>query len=471
MPMIVALPCVAQFVIVLDVTIVAIALPAVQADLGLSTTALGWVITAYTLVFGGCLLAAGRLADRLGRRRAFVGGLVLFAIASLACGLAPGGAALLAGRAVQGLGAALVSPAALALLTAVRPHGQARARAMGWWTAAAAGGGASGWVLGGLLSGLLGWRWIFLVNVPLCAAAAGLAPRVLPEWRDPSPARPDVAGAVLATSGLAALVLALTLAESHGPVAGPTLGALAAAVALLAGLVRVEARAPDPLLARVLLRRPGVVGPNAAAAVLTATTTPPMFFCILHAQHVLGLAPAAAGLLFPPFNLAVVAGSVAGPRVVAATGERRAIAAGLLAVAAGALALRAITPGAPALPSLLGGFVLLGAGLGVASVASTMRGTAALDAADQGFASGLLATSAQLGTALGLAIMVPIAAAHTRALGGGPAAQVAGFELGFTLAAALAAAAGVAIAVRSGAGGPGEADRSGHGAQVGADAG
>jgi len=445
--MIVAVACVAQFVVVLDATIVAIALPAMQAHLGLSTTALGWVITAYTLVFGGCLLAAGRLADRVGRRRAFVAGLVLFAAASLACGLAPSGAVLLGGRVVQGLGAALVSPAALSLVTAARPNGRARARALGWWTAAAAGGGASGWVLGGLLSGLLGWRWVFLVNVPVCVATAGLAPRVLPEWRDPSPARPDVAGAVLSTGGLAALVLALTLAETRGLLAGLTLGAVVVAVIFLGGLVCVEARIPNPLLDRALLRRPGVVGSNAVAAVLTATTTPPMFFCILHAQHVLGLAPAAAGMLFPPFNLAVVAGSLAGPRVVAATRERRAMAGGLLAVAAGALALRAIAPNAPALPSLLGGFMLLGAGLGVASVASTARGTAALDAADQGFASGLLATSAQLGTALGLAIVVPIASAHTRALGGGPAAQVAGFELGFTLTAALAAAAAGAIAI------------------------
>jgi MFS family permease len=444
--MIIALPCVAQFVIVLDVTIVAIALPAMQADLGLSTTTLGWVITAYTLVFGGCLVAAGRLADRIGRRRAFAGGLGLFAAASLACGLAPNGAALLGGRVVQGLGAALVSPAALALVTAARPEGRDRARALGWWTAAAAGGGASGWVLGGLLSGLLDWRWIFLVNVPLCVGAAVLAPRFLREWRDPAPARPDVAGALLATTGLGALVLALTLAETSGPLAGPTLGSLAAAAVLLAGLARVEARAPDPLLDRAL-RRPGVAGPSAVAAVLTATTTPPMLFCILHAQHVLGLAPVAAGLLFPPFNLAVVAGSLAGPRVVAAAGERRAMAGGLLAVAAGALALRAIAPGAPALPSLLAGFVLLGAGLGVASVASTARGTAALGAADQGLASGLLATSAQLGTALGLAALVPLAAGHTHALGGGPAAQVAGFELGFSLAAALAATAAAALAV------------------------
>src|SRR4051794_22171329 len=233
--MVVALPCLAQFVIVLDVTIVAVALPAVQADLGMSTAALGWVITAYTLVFGGCLLAAGRLADRVGRRRTFAIGLTLFAVASLACGLAPSSGALLGARAVQGVGAALVAPAALALVTSARPDGPERARALGWWTAAAAGGGASGWVLGGVLSGLLDWRWVFLVNVPLCTVAAALAPRVLQEWRVPSPARGprrdggrdggtwppdardeaprslDVAGAILATTGLASLVLAFTL--------------------------------------------------------------------------------------------------------------------------------------------------------------------------------------------------------------------------------------------------------------------
>src|SRR5919199_1370886 len=187
--MTIALLCVAQFVVVLDVTIVAIALPAMQERFALSTTALGWVITAYTLTFGGCLLAAGRFADRVGRRRAFVAGLVVFTLASLGCGLAPSGAVLLAARAMQGLGAALVSPAALALLvthtnvpdvrTGFIREGRSslRARAVGWWTAAAAGGGASGWVLGGLLSGLLDWRWVFFVNVPVCMAAVVVAPR------------------------------------------------------------------------------------------------------------------------------------------------------------------------------------------------------------------------------------------------------------------------------------------------------
>lgn len=244
-------------------------------------------------------------------------------------------------------------------------------------------------------------------------------------------------------------MLALTLAETHGPLAGPTLGALVAAILLLAGLACVEARTPSRLLDRALLRRPGVVGPNAVAAVLTACTTPPLFLCTLYAQDVLGLGPAAAGLLFPPVNLAVVVGSLAGPRIAAAVGERRAMAGGLLTVAVGALALLGIAPEGSPLPSLLAGFVLLGAGLGVASVASTARGTAALDGADQGLASGLLTTSAQVGTVLGLAIVVPLAAARADALGGGAAASVAGFELGFVVAAAVAAVAALPLVTRT----------------------
>lgn len=202
-------------------------------------------------------------------------------------------------------------------------------------------------------------------------------------------------------------------------------------------------------MSRALLRRIGVAEPNLVAVMLTATTTPPMLLCSLYAQDVLGLAPLAAGLLFPPFNLAVVAGSLAGPRVAASLGERRAMVAGPLAVAAGALALLPIAPGATPLPSLLAGFLLIGAGLGVASVASTALGTAALDGADQGLASGMLATSAQVGTVLGLSVVVPLAAARAASLDGGPQAQVAGYELGFMLAAALAGAAAVAVALRA----------------------
>src|SRR5215207_3222739 len=430
----VLLLCVAQFVIVLDVTIVAIALPAMQQDLGLGAAGVAWVITAYTLAFGGCLLSAGRLADRAGRRRVFVAGLTLFAGASVACGLAPAGAVLLAGRALQGLGAALIAPSALALLTEARPEGAARARALAWWTAAAAGGGASGWVLGGILSGLLDWRWVFLVNVPVCLAAAAAAPRIIPESRDASPAPPDLPGALLATGGLTALVFALSTA---------TPAALPAAAAAFGLFVVVERRAPDPLLHLPTIRRPRVAAPNLVALTLTATTTPPMLLCTLHAQDVLGLDPVTAGLLFPPFNLAVVAGSLGGPRVAAAIGRRGAMAAGLAGIAAGALALRGIATDRTTLAVLLTGFALMGGGLGVASVASTALGTEALDAARQGVASGLINTSAQVGTALGLAVIVPLAATDAA----GAAAQVDGYRIGFTVAAAIAAGAATAVAL------------------------
>ena len=318
------------------------------------------MITAYPLTFGGCLLAAGRLADRVGRRRAFMTGLSLFGLASLACGLASSGAVLLSARALRTRRSGpdrSVGPGLAHDRTAARARPLA---GLGWWTAAAAGGGASGWMLGGVLSGLLGWRWVFLVSVPACAAAIFAASSALCEWRDPAPASLDLAGAALVTTGLGALVYAFTSAEATGPTTVQTLASFAAAIVLLAAFARVEARAADPLLGGPLLRRPDVIEPNVVAAVLAATTSPAMFFCILYAQEVRDLKPIEAGLLFPPFNISVIAGSPLGPRVVAALGERGAMTAGLLAVAAGASALLAIAPTAGVLPSLLGGFVLMG---------------------------------------------------------------------------------------------------------------
>ena len=425
------LPCLAQFVIVLDVTIVAVALPALQADLGLSTTALGWVITAYTLVFGGCLLAAGRLADRIGRRRTFALGLAVFAAASLACGLAPTAAVLLAARAVQGIGAALVSPAALALVTSARPEGRERARALGWWTAAAAGGGASGWVLGGVLSGLLDWRWVFLVNVPICFAGAAPGPARARRVARSAHAPPlDAAGALLATTGPGVARPGPHADRARRPARDPDARGVRGR-RRAAGRVRPR-RDPDrapTARPQPSAAAPGVLGPNAVAAVLTATTSPAIFLCILHAQQILDIAAGDDG------RAAVRARQPRGDRGLAARPAPRlprrpaaVMAAGLLAVAAGALALCAIADDAPALTSLPVGFVVLGLGLGVASVASTTRGTDALGAADQGLASALLATSAQLGTAFGLAIFLPIAAARTEALGNSPAAHVAGYR-------------------------------------------
>ena len=442
----VALPCIAQFVIVLDVTIVAIALPAMQADLGLSTTALGWVLTGYTLVFGGCLLAAGRVADRIGRRRAFVAGLVLFAAASLACGLAPTGAALLAARAVQGLGAALVSPAALALVTAARPRRPgARARA---GLVDGRGRGRRRRRLGAgrrahrparLALGLPRQR----ADLPRRRAArpAGAArvarPRRARRRRRPAP-RSSRSGSRRSCSPSRS-------PASSGPLAVATLAALGTAVLALLALRRVEARAAAPLLDRALLRRPGVATPNLVALALTATTSPPMWLCTLHAQQVLGLSPAAAGLLFPPFNAAVIAGSLLGPRVVAATGARARWPAGWPRSRPARSPCSRSRPGprrCPRWPAASCCSAPASASPRWRRRCAGPRRSTAPTRASRRACSPRAPSSAPRS---GLAIVVPIAAARTEALGGGPDASVAGYELGFLLAAALAAGTAVTV--------------------------
>jgi MFS family permease len=426
--------CSAQFLIVLDVTIVAIALPDIRDDLGFSASSLQWVLSAYTLTFGGLLVAAGRLGDLLCRRRLFAAGLAAFGTASLACALAPTAGALIAGRAVQGIAAALLTPAALALLTSEFPEPAERRHAVGWWTAAAAGGGASGWVLGGVLVQTLGWTAVFLVNVPLCAVGAIVAVRMLgrDEVRGSAPddagraaalSRLDVPGAIAVTVGLGLLMLALTRLESAGP--DPlALAGLAGAGAALALFARIERRAEAPILPGWTLRRPAFTTAAGAAAVLTAATTPAMFLAILYQQETLGREPLEAGLWCLPFNLSVIAGSLLGPR--ARWSPRAAMAGGLVAIAAGAAALMVREPAA-----LAPAFVLMGAGLGVAAVASTASGTAALEAHDQGIASGVLNAAAQVGTALGLGLVITLAAATSPRAGLAAAAA-------FALAAAVA---------------------------------
>jgi MFS family permease len=379
----VTLLCAAQFLVVLDVTIVAVALPAIRDSLAMSPESLQWVVSAYTLAFGGLLIAAGRLGDLLGRRRLFTAGLITFGAGSLACALAPSGAALVAARAVQGAGAAMEAPAALALVSTTATD---RRRAVSWWTAAAAAGGASGWVLGGVLVEASGWPAVFVVNVPLCAVGALLAPRLLSESRGTGRGL-DIPGTLTVTTGLALLVLGLTQLPA----------ALPAAAVLLAAFIAIERRVEDPILPAWTLRRPGFLPANAVALALVATTTPAMFLAILYQQEQLGRSALEAGLWCVPFNLAVIAGSMLRPP--------HAMAAGLAAIGAGAAALVALTPAA-----LIVAFVLMGAGLGCASVASTATGTAALPDSEQGIASGVLNAAAQIGSAVGVAALVPLGA-------------------------------------------------------------
>src|SRR3954447_1208329 len=361
----VALLCTAQFVIVLDVTIVAVALPAIRDGLGFASADLQWVVTAYTLAFAGFLVLAGRLADLHGRRRLFVAGLVLFTAASLACGLSRSAGLLIAARTVQGLDAGAVAPAALAAIAAAIPDGPARRRALGVWTAAAAGGGAAGWMLGGVLTEQAGWPWVFLVNVPVGVAAVARARLLVPETTAGGRGRRlDVAGAVTITAALALLVFGLTRREAAGVAAG---------LALLVVFMRIEARAPDPLLPGALLRAHGLAGANVAAAAGTASTSPAMLLCVLELQGARGLSPLHTGALFAPFNLAVISGSLAGPRAAgaggrgAAGGPGRAMAAGLAGIGGGALGLLAADGGHAAPVWFLPAFVAMGVSVGCAS--------------------------------------------------------------------------------------------------------
>ena len=434
----------AQFMVVLDATIVAIALPEIQSDLGFSQAGLQWVITAYTLAFGGFLLLAGRAADLWGRRRMFVVGLAVFSGASLACGLAVSPLSLVLGRIAQGLGAAIVAPSALSSLTAAFPEGDGRGRALGVWTAAAAGGGATGWLLGGLLTGGFGWEWVFFVNLPVGLAGMALAPVLISESRDETaPPRLDVAGAVSVTAGLTLLVYGITRVEEVGLGAPITLISLASSGVLLALFVAVESWVGNPLVPLGVFRSRPLLGANLVALVLTAATTPPMLLCTLYVQQVLGYPPAEAGLVFPPFNLAVIGGSLLGPRLVAWAGPRTTMVCGLFAIAAGSVCFLGITPhGGAYLLYLIPGFVLMGSGLGCASVASTASGTAAADGGLQGLASGLLNSAAQIGTVLGLPILIPLSAARSEALAGKlspDAALVEGFRLAFFGAVGIAA--------------------------------
>jgi MFS family permease len=424
--------CIAQFVVVLDATIVTSALPAIRRALGFSEPGLQWVFTAYALVFGGVLIFGGRVADLAGQRRTFLIGLGLFTAASAGCALAWSPAALVAARAFQGAGAALLSPAALALLTTLSEPGPARRRAVGWWTAVAAGGGASGWVLGGLITEYAGWRWVFAVNVPLGLAAGMIAPRVLPadqKWTRASGL--DLGGALTATAGLALLVYGLTSAGERGlSRLSSWLPLFLAAVAFVI-FVRHEGRTADPLVPLGLLRSRPVAGANLTALTVTASTTPAMYLSVLYVQDVLGVPVGRASLLFPAVNLAVIAGSLAGPRVLGRLGARRTALAGFTGIATGITMLITLPAGGLPVAQLISAFTLIGAGLGTASVASTQTGTDAANPAYRGVASGVLNSAAQVGTATGVALLVPLAAATASPV-------MTGYRIGFLGACAIA---------------------------------
>ena len=445
-----ALLCVAQFVDVLDVNAVVVALPTIGRDLGFAPTDLQWVVTAYVLFFGGFLLLAGRLADLYGRRRMFVAGLILFTASSLMCGLAWSPLALVVSRAAQGLGAAVVAPAALAIISTTFTEGRERTFAMGVWTAVAAGGGAAGLVVGGLLTDALGWEWIFFVNLPVGAAGVALSFVLLDsDCGDRAPGRLDLAGAASVTAGLVLLVYGLTRAEGEGFDSPLALSTTGLGLALVAVFLLVERGVRDPLVPLGIFRARDLSGSALTAFANTATTSAVGVLAVLYVQEVLGYSPTLAGFIGLPLSLSVVVGSLAGSRLVDTIGARRTMALGLAGISGATLLATGISAEGGLL-YVVANATFSGFSLGCSAVAATTHGTSAVEEDERGLASGLLNSAAQVGTALGLAVFFTLAAARTDALTGGvptPQALVEGYRWAFFGAAGLAGAGALSVLV------------------------
>jgi EmrB/QacA subfamily drug resistance transporter len=450
-----ALIVTAQFMVILDVAIVNVALPSIKSDLGFSRTGLQWVITAYAILFGGALLLGGRLADLLGRRRMFVAGLALFALSSLLCGFAWSSGSLIGFRALQGLGGALLAPAALSLLMTTFAEGRDRNLALGIYGAASGSGAAAGVLLGGVLTSYFGWSWIFFLNVPVGAVAIALAPFLLRESRAEVPHRHfDVAGATAVTGGLMLLVYALTRATSDGWTSAVTLGLLGGATALVAAFLAIESRSRSPLLPLRIFRLRALSAANATMAIVGAVTFSEFFLLTLYVQDVLHYSAVQSGVAFSAFALAVVVASNLAQAVVARVGVRATLTGGLaLATASLALLIRVPVDG-HYFWDLFPAFVLGGTGLGFSFVPVTIASLTGVERSDAGVASGLVNTSRQIGGAIGLAAMSTIAAsaassyAHTHALAvSSAAATVNGFQTSFVVLGGLLVAAIVVSSV------------------------
>ena len=409
-----ALIVTAQFMVILDVAIVNVALPSIKSDLGFSQTSLQWVISAYAILFGGVLLLGGRLADLLGRRRLFVAGLAVFATSSLLCGLAWSEASLIGFRAVQGLGGALMAPAALSLLMTMFAEGRERNLALGIYGAASGSGAAAGVLLGGLLTSYLSWSWIFFINVPVAAAAIALTPLLLRESRADLPHRHfDLAGAASVTTGLMLLVFAMTRATTDGWGSPTTLGLLAGAAALVLAFLAIELRSPSPLLPLRIFRSRTVSAANATMAIVGAVAFAEFFLLTLYLQDVLHYSAVQSGVAFAGFALTVVVVSNVAQVVVGRVGIRPTLTAGLLVSASSVALLTRLPVHGHYFWDLFPGFVLGGAGMGLSFVPVTIASLSGVERSDAGVASGLINTSRQIGGAIGLAAVSAIATAST----------------------------------------------------------
>ena len=409
-----ALIVTAQFMVILDVAIVNVALPSIKSDLHFSEANLQWVISAYAILFGGGLLLGGRLADLLGRRRLFVAGLALFAGSSLLCGLAWSEASLIGFRAVQGLGGALLAPAALSLLMTTFAEGRERNLALGIYGAASGSGAAAGVLLGGLLTSYLSWSWIFFINVPVGLAAIALTPVLLRESRAGLAHRHfDFPGAATVTAGLMLLVYATTRATSDGWGADTTLALFAGAAALVLAFVVIELRSPSPLLPLRIFRLRTLAAANAVMAVVGAVAFSEFFVLTLYLQDVLDYSAVETGVAFAGFALAVVVASNVAQAIVGRVGVRPTLTAGLLASAVSVALLTRLPLDGHYFWDLFPWFVLGGAGMGFSFVPVTIASLTGVDRSDAGVASGLINTSRQIGGAIGLAAASAIAATST----------------------------------------------------------
>ncbi|MGD9735670.1 MAG: MFS transporter [Solirubrobacterales bacterium] len=430
--------CSAQFVVVLDASIVNVALPTIGEALNFSEGNLPWVVNAYVLTFGGFLLLGGRLADLLGRRRIFMAGLVLFALASLAGGLATNSGQLIAARAVQGLGAAILSPAALSIVATTFRDGAERNKALGIWGAVAGSGGAAGVLLGGVLTEGLGWEWVLWVNVPIGIAAAAIAPSLIAETRDENEVRHfDVLGATTITLGLSALVFALLDAESAGWGSAQTILTLAGSAILLAAFVAIERRSRAPLVPFSIFRLRTITGANVVGLLVGASLFSMFFFISLYMQQVLGYSPIKAGLSYLPLAISIILSAGIASTLVTKVGFKPILALGMALIAIGLVWFAQVDADGTFLADILGPSLFAAVGLGFAFVPVTIAAVSGVEDREQGLASGLINTSQQVGGALGLAILAAIA---NGIINGSrdPGTLTEGFQAAFLAGAGLA---------------------------------
>src|SRR5215213_5750433 len=432
--------CVAQFIVVLDASIVNVALPSIGKGLDFSEANLPWIVNAYVIAFGGFLLLGGRAADLLGRRRVFMAGLMVVAIASLAAGFSANQGQLIAARAAQGLGAAIISPAALSIVTTLFKDGSERNKALGAWGAVAGSAGAAGVLLGGILTDGLGWEWVLWINVPVAAIALAFTPGLIPESRSESTTRHyDAAGAVAITAGLSLLAYALLDASNSGWGSTKIVSLLALSVALIGIFVAIELRSKAPLVPFRIFRLRTLTGANVVGVLLGASLFSMFYFISLYMQQVLGYSAIHAGLSYLPLALTIIVTAGIASQLVTKVGFKPVLAAGMVFIAAGLIWFGQVSVGGSYLGDILFPSLLAAIGLGLAFVTSTIAAVSGVDAHEAGLASGLINTSQQVGGALGLAVLATVANSVTNdATGSPPQALTDGFQAAFLGGAAFA---------------------------------